>query len=141
MAVILDTSIWVDVERGRLAPADVAAVTGEEPVYLAPPVIAELQYGVQRAPDAASRNRRASALARIRHKPCLIIDRETGEFFGRLAADVDSRGRPPRHRVSDLWLAALAIQHGMKIATQNKRDFADLPGVDLVVLRPGKPSR
>ncbi len=37
MGVILDTSIWVDVERGRLAPADVAAVTGEEPVYLAPP--------------------------------------------------------------------------------------------------------
>ena len=45
MGVILDTSIWVDVERGRLALADVAAVTGTEPVYLAPPVIAELQYG------------------------------------------------------------------------------------------------
>jgi predicted nucleic acid-binding protein len=44
VTVILDTSIWVDAERGRLAPADVAAVTGEEPVYLAPPVIAELQY-------------------------------------------------------------------------------------------------
>ena len=68
MGVILDTSIWVDVERGRLAPADVATVTGEEPVYLAPPVIAELQYGVHRAPNAATRNRRASALARIRRK-------------------------------------------------------------------------
>jgi predicted nucleic acid-binding protein len=76
-----------------------AAVTGEEPVYLTPPVIAELQYGVQRAPDAASRNRWTSALARIRRKPCLIIDRETGEFFGRLAADVDSRGRRFRHRI------------------------------------------
>ena len=140
--MILDTSIWVDVERGRLAPADVAAVTGEEPVNLALPVIAEPQYGVvQRSPDAASRNRRASALARIRHKPCLIIDRETGEFFGRLAADVDSRGRPSTHRVNDLWLAALAIQHGMKLATQNERDFADLPGVDLVVLRSRKPTR
>jgi predicted nucleic acid-binding protein len=134
VGVILDTSIWVDVERGRLAPTDVAAVTGDDPVYLAPPVVAELQYGVQRAPDAASRNRRASALARIRRKPCLIIDRETGEFFGRLAADVDSRGRPSTHRINDLWLAALAIQHGMKLVTQNERDFADLPGVDLVAL-------
>ena len=43
------------------------------------------------------------------------------------------------HRVNDVWHAALAIQHGMKIATRNKRDFADLPGVDLVVLRPGRP--
>jgi predicted nucleic acid-binding protein len=135
VGVILDTSVWVDVERGRLSPSDVAAATGHEPVYLAPPVIAELQYGVQRAPDAASRNRRASALARIRRKPCLIIDRETGEFFGRLAADVDARGRPSRHRINDLWLAALAVQHGMRLATQNERDFTDLPGLELLVLR------
>jgi len=141
MGVILDTSIWVDVEQGRLAPADVATVTGEEPVYLAPPVIAELQYGVHRAPNAAARNRRASALARIRRKPCLIIDRETGEFFGRLAADVDSRGKPSTHRVNDLWLAALAIQHGMKVATQNAKDFADIPGLDLLALHPRRPAK
>ena len=49
MGVIVDTSVWIDVERGRLAPADVAAITREEPVYLAPPVLAELEYGVQRA--------------------------------------------------------------------------------------------
>ena len=138
MAVILDTSIWVDVERGRLAPADVAAVTGDEPVYLAPPVIAELQYGVDRAPDAAARNRRASALARVRRKPCLIVDRETGEVFGRLAAQLDARGRPSRHRVNDLWLAALAIQLSMKLATQNRNDFADIPGLDLLLISPGR---
>ena len=57
------------------------------------------------------------------------------------SADVDSRGKPFRHRINDLWLAALAIQHGMKIATQNGRDFADLPGVDLLVLPSRKPSR
>ncbi len=33
MGVILDTSIWVDVERGRLSPGDVARITGDEPVY------------------------------------------------------------------------------------------------------------
>ncbi len=32
VAMILDTSIWVNVERGRLAPADVADRTGDEPV-------------------------------------------------------------------------------------------------------------
>jgi predicted nucleic acid-binding protein len=134
MGVILDTSIWVDVKRGRLSPADVAAITGSESVYLAPPVIAELQYGVDRAPDAASRARRASALARIRRKPCLIIDRETGECFGRLAAHVDAKGRPSRHRVNDLWLAALAIQHGMRLATQNAKDFTDIPGLDVLTI-------
>ena len=90
MGVIIDTSIWVDVERGQLGPADVAAITGDEPVYLTPPVVAELEYGVNRAATAAQRNKRASALARIRKKPCLNIDRDTGEVFGRLAADLDS---------------------------------------------------
>jgi hypothetical protein len=31
MGVLIDTDIWVDVERGALAPADIAAVTGAEP--------------------------------------------------------------------------------------------------------------
>ena len=135
MGVILDTSIWVDVERGRLAPAEVASVAGKEPIYLAPPVIAELQYGVERAPNADSRQRRAAALVRIRTNPCLIIDRETGEVFGRLAAELDSRGRPATHRVNDLWLASLAIQHGMRLITLNGKDFVDVPGLDLIVLR------
>jgi len=141
VGVILDTSIWVDVERGRVTAAEVAALTKDEPVYLAPPVIAELQYGVERAPDAGSRNRRASALARIRRKPCLVLDAETGEIFGRIAADLDSRGKPSAHRTNDLWLAAVAVRHGMKLATGNGKDFAGIPGLDLLVLRSGRPPR
>lgn len=133
MGVILDTSIWIEVERGRLAPADIAAVTHEEPVYLAPPVLAELEYGVQRARTAAQRHKREAALARIRKKPCLVIDAETGLILGRLSADLDSAGRPATHRIQDLWMAALAVQHNLKVLTQNPKDFEGIPGV--VVLR------
>lgn len=134
MGVIIDTSIWIDVERGRLAPGDVAAVTGQEPVYLAPPVLAELQYGVQRATTPGQRQKRASAFARIRRKPCLIIDGETGEVFGRLAADLDASGTPHAYRVQDLWLAALAVQHGLKVLTRNVKDFEGIPGVQIIPL-------
>ena len=79
MGMILDTCIWVNVERDRLSPADVADRTGSEPVYLAPPVIAELEYGVHRAPDPAQKNRRAAALARIKRKPCLLMDKDTAD--------------------------------------------------------------
>jgi tRNA(fMet)-specific endonuclease VapC len=136
MGVIIDTSIWVDVERGRLAPADVAAVTGQQPVYLAPPVVAELEYGVLRAATAAQRNRRASSLARIKRKPCLIMDAETGATFGRLAADLDASGRPHNHRIQDLWIAALALQHGLKVLTQNHADFEGIPGVTVLRMPP-----
>jgi len=135
MGVIIDTSVWVDVERGRLAPADVAAITGEEPAYLAPPVIAELEYGVQRAQTSDQRHKRAAAVARIRKKPCLVIDAETGVTFGRLAADLDSAGRPSTHRIQDLWLAALAVQHNLKVLTQNAKDFQDIPGLKVLIIR------
>ena len=132
MGVIIDTSIWVDVERGRLSAADVARVTGIEPVYLVPPVVAELEYGVHRARTAAQRNKRASAVARIKTKPCIGIDRETGAVFGRLAADLDSLGTPSTHRVQDVWIAAIAIQHNLKVLTQNIRDFEGIPGLEIL---------
>jgi predicted nucleic acid-binding protein len=134
VGVIIDTSIWVDVERGRLAPADVAAVTGEEPVYLAPPVLAELEYGIHRAKTASQRHRRAAAVARIRRKPCLVIDAETGATFGRLAADLDAKGRPSAHKVQDLWLAALAVQHNLALLTANRKDFEGIPGLSVLAM-------
>jgi len=36
--------------------------------------------------------------------------------------------------VQDLWLASQAIQHGYHLLTRNRRDFADVPGLDLSVM-------
>src|SRR5438034_1019277 len=79
VGMILDTCIWVNVESGRLAPSDVADRTGQEPVYSTPPIIAELEYGLNLASNQAQRNKRAAALARIKRKPCLLIDMDTAE--------------------------------------------------------------
>jgi predicted nucleic acid-binding protein len=65
------------------------------------------------------------------------MDHQTGATFGRLAAQLDAGGKPHQFRIQDVWLAALAIQHNLKILTQNEKDFAGIPG--LTVLRlPGK---
>jgi len=34
-----------------------------------------------------------------------------------------------------LWLAAQAIQREFRLLTSNARDFADIPGLDMVVLK------
>jgi predicted nucleic acid-binding protein len=129
---LIDTCVWIDVERGRLAPADVAAFTVDEPVYLSPVTIAELRFGAEVAADARIRQKRLSALARLRRKPLLPIDGDTGEIFGQLAAELKRATRKTRHRVQDLWLASLAIQHSYRFLTRNKADFDDIPGLDLV---------
>jgi len=135
MGVIVDTSIWINVERGVLTHTTVAEAIDNDDVYLAPPVIAELEYGVNRSRSAEQRARRQSALARIRKKPCLIMDRDTGELFGRIAAELDELGTPSTHRVQDLWIAALAIQNSFRVLTENGRAFQDIPGLEVVVLR------
>jgi predicted nucleic acid-binding protein len=140
VGVIIDTSVWVDVERGRLAPADVATITGDEPVYVAPPVLAELEYGIHRAKTAGQRHKRAAAVARIRRKPCLVVDGDTGVTFGRLAAELDSKGRAATYHVQDLWLAALAVQHNLKVLTGNAKDFRGIPGLTVLSV-PNRPAR
>lgn len=141
MGVLIDTCIWVDVERGALAPGDVAALTGSEPVYLSPVTIAELRFGVDACADPGVKQRRAGALRRLMRKPVLAIDAATGEVFGSLAAQLRAAGKGHRYRIQDLWLASQAIQHGLRLLTRNIKDFADLPGLDLlpVRLRSGAP--
>ncbi|MBV8361026.1 MAG: type II toxin-antitoxin system VapC family toxin [Deltaproteobacteria bacterium] len=128
----MDTCVWIDVERGVLAPADVAAFTGDEPVYLSPVTVAELKFGAEAADDAHIRQKRLSALARLQRKPLVPIDGDTGEVFGRLAAQLKTAARRPRHCVQDLWLASQAIQHSYRFLTRNKTDFEDISGLDLV---------
>jgi predicted nucleic acid-binding protein len=74
-------------------------------------------------------------LRRLRRKPQLRITVETGETFGSLAVKLRKSGRDPHVRINDLWLAAQAIQRGFRLLTSNMKDFADIPGLKLVVLK------
>lgn len=134
MGYLIDTCVWIDVEQGRLAPADVASITGTEPVYLSPVTLAELQFGAELATDETIRQKRLAALRRLQRKPLQPIDGNTGEVFGRLAAGLKATGRIPRARVNDLWLASQAIQWGYRLLTRNGADFQDIPGLDLVLI-------
>lgn len=133
MGFLIDACIWIDVEQGMLAPADVAAITGNAPVYLSPITIAELKFGVESAPDAGIRQKRQAAFRRLQRKPLLPIDGTTGEVFGDLAALLKTAGSSHRYRVQDMWLASQAIQHGYGLLTRNKKDFDDIPGLNLIV--------
>ena len=134
MGFLIDTCIWVDVERGVLAPADVARFTGNDAVYISPVTIAELKFGADNASDPNIRQRRQAALFRLKRKPVLRIDETTGEIFGSLAAQMKALGLQHRHRVQDLWIASQAIQHNLTLLTYNEKDFIDIPGLSLKVI-------
>ncbi len=134
MGWLIDTNIWISVERGTLAAADVHAITRQEPVYLSPVNIAEIRFGLELL-SGLQKQRATAMLRRLHRKPQLRITFQTAETFGMLAAKIKKAGRDPRVRVNDLWLAAQAIQRDLRLLTSNGRDFADIPGLKIVVLK------
>ena len=135
MGWLIDTSIWIAVERGTRAAADIHAITRQDPVYLSPVNVAEIRFGVALLRSGPQKERATAMLRRLRRKPQLRITIETAEIFGSLAAKLRKAGRDPHVRVNDLWLAAQAIQRDFRLLTSNAKDFADVPGLRVVVLK------
>ena len=135
MGWLIDTSLWIAVERGALGAADIHAITRQEPVYLSPVNIAEIRFGLELLRPGLQKQRAAAMLRRLRRKPQLRITVETAETFGVLAAKLRKAGKDPHIRINDLWLAAQAIQRDFRLLTSNAKDFADIPGLQMVVLK------
>ena len=131
MGYLIDTCIWVGVERGKISPADVEVYTGKESVFISPVTIAELTYGIEISKKKDIKNKRIAALQKLKKKPLLIIDDITGEIFGKIAIELFKTKRESRFRIQDIWLASQAIQHSFKLLTYNIKDFADIPGLQL----------
>jgi predicted nucleic acid-binding protein len=132
MGYLIDTCLWIDVERGRLSPADIARTTKRQEIFISPVTISELQFGVEMAVDPAVRISRQRAVDILKKKPLLRMDEETGAIHGRISAELRKSGKQDHYRIMDLWLAAQAIQHNMSFLTKNTKDFTDIPGLLLV---------
>ena len=126
MRYVLDTTILI-ADAFRLPTGDEAAISAIS--------LAELHFGVLRAPDAAERAirlRRLAAVERTLH--ALPVDERVAASYGAIASAVADAGRQPRARQLDLLIAATAHAHGAAVLTANLADFAHL--AHLVDVRP-----
>ncbi|HYX29815.1 MAG TPA: PIN domain-containing protein [Pyrinomonadaceae bacterium] len=135
MGWLVDTGIWIAVERGILSAADIHAITRQSPIYLSPVNIAELRFGLELLKSSRQKQRAAAMLRRMRRKPQLRITLQTAETFGMLAAKIRTAGKDPNVRINDLWLAAQTIQRDLTLLTSNPKDFADIPGLKIVTIK------
>jgi len=132
MGFLIDTCIWVDVERGKVAPSDIEIYTKKEPVFISPVTISELTLGVEMSKSEKIKSKRNAALERLRKKPLLLIDDVTADIFGKIASSLFKSGKQHKHRVQDIWLAAQAIQYDFKLLSINFKDFEDIPGLNFI---------
>lgn len=135
MGFLIDTNLWIAVERGRLSASDIHAITRQGPIYLSPINLAEIRFGLELMSDPGQKQRARAMLRRLRRKPLLRITGETAEIFGTLAARLRQSGRGAGFRIQDLWLAAQAVQRKFTLLTANARDFADIPELKFVEVK------
>ena len=135
MAFLIDTNLWIAIERGKLSAADIHAITKQQPIYLSPLNIAELRFGIELMTNTRQRQRAMAALRRMRRKPLLRITAETADIFGVIAAKLVKLGRPADFRVQDIWFAAQALERDLTVLTANAGDFKDVPGLKVVAIK------
>jgi predicted nucleic acid-binding protein len=132
MAALIDASVLIDVERGRLSLEDLVARHGEdEEVAMSVVTASELLHGVHRVTGAA-RAARAEAFVEglLRLLPVLPFDLDEARTHARLSAELQTAGVSVGPH--DLLIAATAVTNEYRIVTRDLRSFPRIPGLDVV---------
>jgi tRNA(fMet)-specific endonuclease VapC len=130
--LILDTSVLISAERGRL---DLAAAAGDEADAAVPAiVVAEYLTGVLLAATDAQRTARREFLDRILQVlPIETYAQRVAERHSELLAHVRRSGT--NRGAHDLIIAATALATGRTVLTTDARaGFDQLPGVTVRVI-------
>jgi predicted nucleic acid-binding protein len=121
---VADTSVFIARELGQ------PLIEFPDEIAVSVITAAELELGVLRANDAATRATRLATLVSVRSEyPLLGIDDETASCFARIA-DAELRGGR-RLRRHDTWIAATALRHGAAVVTQDP-SFTSFDAVDVI---------
>jgi tRNA(fMet)-specific endonuclease VapC len=130
MALLIDTSVLVDAEHGGRA---LERVPAEEEHSISVISASELLHGIHRADDGARRIQRRvfveNVLAALEALP---ITSEVAQVHAKVWADLEARGE--MIGVHDLWIAATALAHGLRLATKNAREFERIPGLSVLAV-------
>ena len=132
MGILIDSSVLIDCERGRLDVRAYVQGREDEECFVSVITASELLHGVHRAEDAGVRSRRAAFVEGILGAfPVLPIDLPTARMHARVWAELRSAGRMIGPH--DLWLAATCVAHAHTLVTGNAREFSWVPGLEVEI--------
>ncbi len=127
MAVLIDTDVLIDLERGKSLPAD---VVGAEDCAISVITVSELLHGVHRATGAVRTRRRAFVEHLLAGMQSIPITEPVARVHAELWSGLTDRGEAIG--AHDLWIGATAIAHGLSLATNNHAHFKRVPGLQIV---------
>lgn len=131
MALLVDTSVFVALERAGHSQEWFSAVAADEEVAIAAVTASELLHGVHRADTAIRRGRREVFVEGILERfPVIPFDLAVARAYARLGEDLRAKGATIG--THDLMIAATALARGDRIWTFNVRHFGLVDGLPLV---------
>jgi len=131
MAIILDADVVIRGERGTFDLKAWIATRPQEQFEIAAITVAELWHGVERASRLHKTRRERYLGAILAVLPVVPYTELTAFEHARLWASLESKGK--MIGAYDLIVAASALERGSEVATFNKRHFAQIPGLKIVV--------
>jgi toxin FitB len=135
--ILLDTNVLSELMKPAPEINVVRWVDGQmvETVYISAITRAEIELGIALLPDGQRKQQIAAAARRMFAQfsgRCLAFGETAAIQYGQLVAARTRNGRPIT--VEDAQIASVALAGGLRLATRNEKDFADIPG--LVVVNP-----
>jgi predicted nucleic acid-binding protein len=137
MKIFIDTSVIVDIERGKEETTDLLErlMAENNPIFISSIVASEIFTGTYLRTDYIKATKKAKELF-----TCFTIvplDMEIAEIIGKLNAYLIANGLPIEYQ--DVAIAATFIREkGDWMLTGNKKHFDIIPGLEKVAVTPAE---
>jgi predicted nucleic acid-binding protein len=125
MGRLIDTSIFIDAERGRLDLDRFIADSAEEQFFMSVITVSELLYGVHRATPKYRRQRSDAIETWIDRFTIIDIDLPISREHSRISSELSSAGLLVG--IHDQWLAATSVARDLVMVTANVSKFIRVP--------------
>ena len=129
MGTLIDSSVLIAAERGRLDLQAALAGRPDDPVGIAAITASEVLHGTYRLGGVRLTQARAFVERWLAILPVFPFDLQAAQVHATLAADLGRKGTPIG--AHDLLIAATAVQLGYAVATCDRRSFGRVDGLDV----------
>ena len=130
MGLIVDSSVFIGLERRMQTLDTLFAAVPEEPLVLSAVTASEILVGIHRADSPERRGRRKTFVEDLLERlPALEFDLTVARIHARLWAELASAGQ--LIGAHELIIAATAVAHDYTVLTDNLRDFNRVPGLEI----------
>jgi tRNA(fMet)-specific endonuclease VapC len=131
MGTLIDTSVIIAIERGRLDAAPLQDGDDNEPIAISAITASELLHGVHRLSGAVARTRAERFVEQLLDAiPVIPFDLDVARVHASLDAELSAKGAAVGD--ADLMIAATAVWLDYRVATRDLRSFPKIEGLDIV---------